>query len=56
MKSRCEIFVFVVCSSYPLFNLFSCSVRGIKQMQKSSGDSESPWNIPHSIFMSSVLY
>ena len=43
-----------MCSSYPVFNLFSCSVRGIKQMQNSSGDSESPWNIPHCIFMSSV--
>ena len=36
-----------MCSSYPVFSLLSCTVRGIKQMQNSSGDSESPWNIPH---------
>jgi len=32
MQSKCDIFVFVVCSSYSVFNLFTCSVRGIKEV------------------------
>jgi len=42
-------FVFVVCSSYPVFN---CSVRGIKLMKNNSGNNESPWNNPHCISVS----
>lgn len=41
VHAKCDIFVFVVCSSYPLFNLFSCSVRRIKAMQMKS-DNECP--------------
>jgi hypothetical protein len=42
VHAKCDIFVFVVCSSYPLFNLFSCSVRRIKARQKKSDDNECP--------------
>jgi len=51
--AKCDIFVFVVCSSYPLFNLFSCSVRRIKAMQMKSDDNECPWNIPNCISVTS---
>jgi len=37
-----NIFALAVCPSYLVFNLFNCSVRGIKIMQSKSGDNESP--------------
>ena len=43
-------FVFVVCSSHPVFY---CSVRGIRLMKNNTGNNESPWNNnPHCISIS----
>jgi hypothetical protein len=38
--------------SYPVFNLFNCSVRAIKLMQNRSGDNESSWNTTRYISVS----
>jgi hypothetical protein len=42
MRSKCNIFVVVLCSLYPVFYLVNCSVTGIMLMQNTSGDNESP--------------
>ena len=47
-------FSFAVCSWYPDFNLFKCSVRAKMLMQRSSGGVASPWNILRFISTSSV--
>ena len=47
MCSHCNIFIFVICHSYLVFNLFIWSLRGIMLIQSNSYDNESPWNFPH---------
>ena len=47
MWSQCDIFIFVICHPYLVFNLFIWSLRGIMPIQSNIDDSESPWNFPH---------
>jgi hypothetical protein len=45
------IFLSVLCTWYPKSALFSSCVNAKSALQKSNGERESPWNIPHHIWM-----
>jgi hypothetical protein len=50
MWSQCNIFIFVMCHSYLVFNLFVWSLKGIMLIQSNIDDNESPWSFPHCLY------